>query len=297
MTLSSCRLTARALHSRGAHAPARLARVEDQSGREREWGTGPRAHISEGGCILRTVVGSQVHGLVREGTDDRDEMAITIEPPEARVGLGEFEHHSHRTQPEGVPSGPGDLDLIVYSLRKYCKLALKGSPTVLLPLFAPDEHVLIETDVGRQLREMADQFVIAGHVRESFLGYLNSQRKGLIEKGASHGRPRERELSEEYGYDTKYAMHALRIGYQGIELLNNQRITLPVPEPQRSRLMDVRMGTVPPEDILEELDGLIVDLENSPETLQDPPADLVIEQWLIDTYLSAWSEWQPIGLE
>lgn len=262
-----------------------------------EWGVGPGALIAEQGCILRTVVGSQVHGLVREGTDDRDEMAITIEPPETRVGLGRFDHHSHRTQPEGVPSGPGDLDLIVYSLRKYCKLALKGSPTVLLPLFAPKEHVLIETETGRQLRELADQLVIAGRVRESFLGYLNSQRKGLVEKGASHGRPRERELSDEYGYDTKYAMHALRIGYQGIELLNDFRITLPVPEAQRNRLMDVRMGNVPPGEILEELDELIAELEAAPIAGQDPPPELVIEQWLIQTYLSAWSEWRPIGLE
>ena len=36
-----------------------------------------------------------------------------------------------RTQPEGVRSGPGDLDLIVYSLRKWMRLALTGNPTVL----------------------------------------------------------------------------------------------------------------------------------------------------------------------
>ncbi|UJA19333.1 nucleotidyltransferase [Thermoleophilia bacterium SCSIO 60948] len=271
--------------------------MDDANDTASEWGTGPSARIAEHGCILRTVVGSQVHGLVRAGTDDRDEMAITIEPPEAWIGLGQFEHHSHRTQPEGVPSGPGDLDLIVYSLRRYCRLALKGSPTVLLPLFAPPEHVLIETEAGRQLRAMADQLVIAGRVKESFLGYLQSQRKGLLEKGSGHGRPRERELSEEFGYDTKYAMHALRIGYQGIELLTDLKITLPVPEPQRSRLMDVRMGRVPPAEILEELDGLIAQLESAPVPHQSPPPQAVIEQWLVETYLDAWRDWEPVGLE
>src|SRR5215207_2935574 len=36
---------------------------------------------------------------------------------------------------------------------------------------------------------------------------------------------------------TKYAMHALRIAHQGNELLATGRISLPVAEPARSRLM------------------------------------------------------------
>lgn len=34
------------------------------------------AVVARQNCILRTVVGSQLHGLMNEGTDDRDEMAI-----------------------------------------------------------------------------------------------------------------------------------------------------------------------------------------------------------------------------
>ena len=32
--------------------------------------------------ILRTTVGSVVHGLSNPGTDDRDELGVCIEPPE-----------------------------------------------------------------------------------------------------------------------------------------------------------------------------------------------------------------------
>jgi hypothetical protein len=38
--------------------------------------------VAEDGCILRTLVGSIVHGLSNPGTDDRDEMGVCIEPPE-----------------------------------------------------------------------------------------------------------------------------------------------------------------------------------------------------------------------
>jgi uncharacterized protein len=108
--------------------------------------------IVERGTILQATVGSTVHGLHHGGQDDRDEMAVYIELPEFLVGLRRapairgglygFEHSVERTQPEGVRSGPGDLDLVAYSLRKWVRLALKGHPTILLLLFVPDEFVV-----------------------------------------------------------------------------------------------------------------------------------------------------------
>ena len=112
----------------------------------------------ERGTILRATVGSTVHGLHHGGQDDRDEMAVYIEPPEYLLGLARargirgglygFEHYVERTQPEGARSGPGDLDLVAYSLRKYIRLALKGHPTILLLLFVPEELMQVKTELG-----------------------------------------------------------------------------------------------------------------------------------------------------
>jgi len=134
--------------------------------------------IAERGLILRTTVGSVVHGLSNPGTDDRDELGVCIEPPEYLLGFRRFEHFVYRTQPEGSPSGPGDLDLTVYGLRKYCGLALKGSPTVLLPLFVGEEHVIVRTEPGDELQALAPAFVSRAAGR-AFLGYLDAQRRGL----------------------------------------------------------------------------------------------------------------------
>src|ERR671922_1641924 len=125
--------------------------------------------IVEHGTILRATVGSTVHGLHHGGQDDRDEMAVFVEPPDYLLGLARargirgglygFEHYVARTQPEGVRSGPGDLDLIAYSLRKYVRLALKGHPTILLLLFVPEELILVKTELGDELRELAPAIV------------------------------------------------------------------------------------------------------------------------------------------
>src|SRR5436309_11616411 len=108
----------------------------------KELDVGVARRIAQDGCILRCVVGSTVHGLSNPGTDDRDEMGVCIEPREYVLGLRPFEHWVSRTQPEDMPSGPGDLDLPIYGLRKYGRRAMKGSPTVLLLLCVGGDHVL-----------------------------------------------------------------------------------------------------------------------------------------------------------
>jgi hypothetical protein len=242
--------------------------------------------IAERGLILRTTVGSVVHGLSNPGTDDRDELGVCVEPPEYLLGFRRFEHFVYRTQPEGHPSGPGDLDLTVYGLRKYCGLALKGSPTVLLPLFVDDEDIVARTALGEELQALAPAFV-SRNAGRAFLGYLDAQRRGLV--GERHA-TRTRELSREHGYDTKYAMHALRIGYQGIELLGTGRITLPMPDPERGALRDVRAGHVPLDAVLEHIDRVIGELDAACDRPGLPERSDVdaVDRFVVRAYRQVW---------
>src|SRR3984893_4860572 len=255
--------------------------------------------IVERGTILRATVGSTVHGLHHGGQDDRDEMAVFIEPPEYLIGLRlarkqgvrnpyRFEHWVERTQPEGVRSGPGDLDLVAYNLRKYLRLALKGHPTVLLLLFVPPELTLVETDLGRELRALGGS-ILSKRAGRGYLGYLGGQRERLM---GSRGQKRVNrpELVEAHGFDTKYAMHALRLGYQGLELLQTGRVTLPMPEPERARVMSVRRGEHSLDEVVEEIGEVEQRLEAALEqtALPDSPDDDAVNEFLIDAYRQAW---------
>ena len=195
--------------------------------------------------ILRGVVGSTAHGTGLDGQEDRDEMGICIEPTSYVCGLEKFEHYIFRTQPEGIRSSPGDLDLTVYSLRKFCALASRGNPSVIMLLWLPS--YITQTKAGKRLVEMRNAF-ITRDAGWAYLGYLTSQRMGLTgERSKKVARP---ELVEQYGYDTKYAMHALRLGLQGIEYLTEFNISIPVKEPARTILRDVRSGKMPLSDVL-----------------------------------------------
>ncbi len=60
-----------------------------------------------------------------------------------------------RTQPEGARTGPGDTDLVIYSLRQWLSLAVAGNPSVLLLFWVPDDALIVRTEEGDRLRALA----------------------------------------------------------------------------------------------------------------------------------------------
>ncbi|MFC3998682.1 DNA polymerase beta superfamily protein [Nocardiopsis sediminis] len=253
--------------------------------------SGPEhAAIAEGGTILRCQVGSGVHGITVAGQDDRDEMGICVEPPEYVIGLRTFEQYIFRSQPEGVRSGPGDLDLTVYSLRKWLRLALYGNPTVLLPLFVPEEEIVAVTPLGRELRA-ASEHILSRHAGHRFLGYLRAQRDSMLgRRGGRHtNRP---ELIEVHGFDVKFAYHMVRLGVQGVEMLETGRITLPMPDPWATWLRELRRGEHTKEEALAaaaEMEERLTDLVRT-STLPELPDTAWADRWLVDAYTRAWRE-------
>jgi len=262
--------------------------------------------IAESGLIFRCLVGSGVHGISVAAQDDRDEMGVCIEPPEYVIGLRKFEQyewHSAWERPGGLAnrSGPGDLDVTVYSLRKYMRLALAGNPTILLPLFAPDDAIVTINGLGRELRDLARPVILSRQAGMRFAGYLEAQRRSLLSrdgKGRDVTRP---ELIEAYGFDTKFCAHMVRLGLQGVELLSTGRITLPVPEPWRTWLRELRVGEHTMTEALEAAEGFEAKLLRLTSTsplaseadlspLPFEPNHAAADRWLISAYQRSWAE-------
>lgn len=247
--------------------------------------------------VLRGLVGSTVHGTNVANQDDRDEMAIAIEPPHYVIGMKHWETTVERTQPEGMKSGPGDLDLVIHSLRKYCRLAARGNPTMLLPLFLPEAAIMEANEIGRELIANRSMF-LSRECGKAFLGYMIAQKNRLMgTQGGRHGsRP---ELVEQFGFDTKYAGHIIRLGYQGVELMTTGQISLPMPLVQRAEVLDIRTGHSTFDHVLSRagrLEAQIRDLlDTSP--LPEHPDEEEINSFLQDSYLKAWSVlWHHLGM-
>lgn len=228
--------------------------------------------------IIRTEVGSTAHGTGLPDKEDYDELGVMIQPWREVVGIA-AEHDTIVYRPgraEGERSQAGDYDLVVYGARKFAHLAAKGNPSILMMLFGP---LRFSTPLGDRLRELAPAFW-SDRARARFIGYSRAQRERLLglRGGAHTNRP---ELVEQFGYDTKYAMHMLRLGFQGMEYVTSGRLTLPIPGEQGQFLRDVRAGKYTLPEVIERADANEDALKMLRSRAPDEPDYTAINDWLL----------------
>jgi len=228
--------------------------------------------------ILLVEVGSTAHGTGIPGGEDHDEIGVVVEMPADLVTLdaGGFRTVMQRTQPEGAPSGAGDVDRTLHSLRQFLRLSAAGNPSILMTFWAPIELV---TPEGEELRALADAFV-GRHVIARYRGYMQDQGRRAL--GIHGGDPD--------GSPTKRAMHAARLGFQGVELMTTGRLQLPIQGEPAEWLRAVRRGDVSLDDWwlrCLDLDAQLAALE-ADESIP-PRADRArIDAWSIDVHRRFW---------
>lgn len=205
----------------------------------------------------------------------------------AGIPFEQYERHTAWDRPGGLGerSGVGDLDVVIYSARKWARLALGGNPTVLIPLFTPDAETMVRTAAACELVDNAHRFV-SKLAADRFLGYLDAQRQAITSQSGAHtNRP---ELVAIHGYDTKFAAHALRLGIQGVELLTHGRMNLPMLDEHRDHLRAVRRGEIPLNTVLSRIahyEAQITELRSSPK--RPRPARPVLGRRVVDSGLPA----------
>jgi predicted nucleotidyltransferase len=195
--------------------------------------------------------GSELHGAKVGATDDLDIYGVFVERPEIALGLLPRDHFVWSTASDENRNGPEDVDLTLYSLRRWAELAAKGNATALHFIFA--DATAVSDPVWCLVQEQRDVF-LSKRSAEQFIGFADNQKQRITgEKG--HGAKGQRpEYIGRFGYDTKAAMHCLRLYLECIELMTKRTITLPRPE--REFLTEVRSGAWPLERFLEEARSL-----------------------------------------
>jgi hypothetical protein len=93
--------------------------------------------------------------------------------------------------------------------------------------------------------------------------------------------------SETKTVDWKATMHALRIVDQGIQLLTEHRMTFPFEQPYVDKLLSIKRGEVPLEEVTEELNAKLDNLKNLEAASTLLPASQARRAEL-DVWLAAW---------
>lgn len=225
---------------------------------------------------LEVLVGSRLYGVHGEDSD-YDYLGFVVEPPEKILGFSLFEQE-------------GGSDRTIYGLRKFCHLLLKGNPTLIETLWAPERFHKECSSYGRELLDRRHQFV-SKRILRAYLGYMTQQKERLL---GTRGQMdvKRKALVEKFGYDTKYAAHLIRLAIMGTILGRTGALQLPLAEKHQAIVLDIRHGGWAKEDVIilaenheREMERLLAESHLPPD-----PDSGAVEQWMLSVYERQWRE-------
>lgn len=219
--------------------------------------------------LVNTVAGSHLYGL-NHTDSDLDTMGIGVNTLAESVNLAPVEQ-------------VGDSDHVVYELRKWVRLAAKGNPTILQMLWTPEPMWSVWHDEWPRIQQQLRKLIPSQACRPSFIGYMQQQKQKML-----NDRGQRETLKQQFGFDTKFAMHAVRLGFQGLEVLQHGRMQLPMSPTHRAMCMDIRHGEWTEPQVVAMIDSLTEMLRTTPSDLPLGPDYPAINTWLAHTYEYFW---------
>ncbi|MEM1347782.1 MAG: nucleotidyltransferase domain-containing protein [Myxococcota bacterium] len=242
-----------------------------------------------------TEMGSVAYGVAQRASDV-DVYGFCVPPAElvfphltgAIPGFGRQIQRFEQFQKHGIddPEQGVQWDITIYSIVRFFQLSMENNPNMIEGLFTPQRCVLYATPVGAIARDARRAFLHKGGWHK-FKGFAYSQIRKMNVKEPEPDSKRA-ELVERFGYDTKFAYHAVRLIDEGEQLLRTGDLDL---EASKERLLAVRNGEWTKEQVEQyfktkeqELDALYKTTEAVPHS----PDESVIRGVLMSCLEEAW---------
>lgn len=232
--------------------------------------------------ILLTRVGSHAYGTNVEGSDE-DFKAVVIPPLSYYLGLDTFKgfHNPNAKDFSYLTEDGSGADITAVHLSKFVREALAGSPANLEILFVVRDHIIEINNIGRKLIDKRDLF-LSKQVYRKMRGYANSQIKLMTKVSRGYEDPERLGSLRKIGYDTKSAMHAVRLLDNACRILEEGTFCTLSSCPKF--LLNIRKGLFPLEQVTEFIEKLGARLEiasKHTELAEEPDYDEV-NKLLID---------------
>lgn len=192
--------------------------------------------------FLSTIAGSRAYGLDTE-TSDTDIVNVVVPLLEKMFphafgkipGFAHFDYHST----VAVKNHKEEGDETTYDVVRFFNLLAKSNPNVVEILFFQERYWRETSEGWKTLVENRDLF-ITKKLKLTFVGYALDQMKYAERLGEKTGDKR-RKLFNDFGYDTKAAMHAYRVLIYCHGLVEDKSLILKSAS-ERDFLLEIRNG-------------------------------------------------------
>ena len=207
--------------------------------------------MAERNLIMKAVVGAHLYGTNTQKSD-KDFVGIFVPDKDYVIGTRRVDQVEIRDNPtdSGRRNLPGETDIVLYSLPKFIHLATQNNPNIIELLYVPEKNLLVDSDWWKRLRAAAPLF-LSKKAKHTFCGYAFSQKMKLINRNFEGGR---KEVVEQFGFETKFASHIIRLLAEGIQILVEKRLTFPLTN--NREVLAVKEGRMDLSQVLARADAL-----------------------------------------
>jgi predicted nucleotidyltransferase len=197
------------------------------------------------GLQFEAIMGSYAFGAATEGSD-KDVMGFCIPSkhlvfPHLQGVIDGFDLQKERfdqfEKHHVLDANGNEFDFNIYSIAKFFALALDGNPTLLDALYAPLECCTYISGIARQVRDQRDIFLHKGCWKR-YRGYCGQMIHKMNVKDPQPG-SRRFEIVKQYGYDVKFAAHAVRLVLEGLQILKEGTLDI---RANADIMKDIRTG-------------------------------------------------------
>jgi predicted nucleotidyltransferase len=236
--------------------------------------------------VYETLMGSTAYGCSL-GNSDKDIYGFCIPPldmifPHLRgeiVGFGNQLQRFEVYQEHHMKDGDVTHDVSIYSIVKYFHLLMDNNPNMADSLWTYDDDVITQTKISKMVRDNRKMFLHRGAYHR-YIGYAHAQMHKIKNKHG-HMNPKRNETIQQYGYDTKYAMHCLRLMREVEQILLTGDFDI---KNDKDFLIEVRKGKYTLTQLEQEFlrQEIVITQAYNNSKLQDIPNENAIKELLLN---------------
>lgn len=230
------------------------------------------------------MMGSICYGTSND-TSDVDIYSWAIPPSEVVFphmagyiqGFGKQPENFEQYQLHHIKDGEKEYDITCYSIIKYFQLCMENNPNMIESLYVPQNCVLHCSPIADIVRSNRQMFLHKGAFFK-YKSYGYNQLHKIRNKRDTEGK--RKDLIEKYGFDTKFAAHAVRLVGYCSQILVSHDIDL---QRDSEHLKAIRRGEVSEEDIYKWFNDKERELETlyTTSTLRHKPEEDRIKELLL----------------
>jgi len=260
----------------------------------------PKFLVKEECVHYETGVGSVAYG-VAQSSSDIDIYGFCIPPKEMIFkhldgeipGFGRQKKNFDQYQQHGIRDDVDEevvWDLTIYSIVRYFSLCMENNPNMLESLFTPESCVRHVSPIAQHIRDNRALFLHKGSWHK-FLGFAYSQIHKMKNKEPEGKRVA---LVERFGFDVKFAYHAVRLMDEAEQILTHGDLDL---QAGKEKLIEIRNGEWTQEQVesyFEQREKELDELYQQTEIIPHSPDEAAIKNLLLESFEEAWGSLEGV---